>query len=319
MTAASAVRALAGTLLAVTVLGSAGSVPAQEPTQLPTFRGGATAVVVDVSVRDRNRRVVPNLTAADFQVLDNGVVQTVDSVTYGKVPIDVTVALDLSYSVTGLLLERLRRGVRDLMDDLKKEDRLKLMVFNHQVQRTFDFTSNVDEAEATLKKLTAGGSTSLLDALSVALVSRVTPDRRQLVVFFTDGADSTSVTPSSALTTVARRSRATLTFVMPGTSGVTVTSATGQNVAVTMSGSGAGLVSGRDPTFALLARETGGSVLPVSASSDLSAAFKQLLNDFRSAYVLYYNAREVEAGGYHTLEVKVNRPDLTVTSRRGYW
>jgi hypothetical protein len=35
--------------------------------------------------------------------------------------------------------------------------------------------------------------------------------------------------------------------------------------------------------------------------------------------VLYFNAKGVEQGGYHTLEVKVKRDDTTVQARRGYW
>jgi len=68
-----------------------------------------------------------------------------------------------------------------------------------------------------------------------------------------------------------------------------------------------------------LARETGGAVLTAGASTDLAAIFRQVLGDFRSAYVLYFNAKGVEQGGYHTLDVKVNRPDAIVTARRGYW
>ena len=288
---------------------------AQSQEQLPTFRSSANAVMVDVNVRDRNRKVISNLKASDFEVLDNGVAQTVDNISYGKLPIDVTVALDVSYSVSGPMLDRLRRGVTTLMNDLKKEDRLKLMVFNMQVHRTIDLTGDIDAVDKALKAVTAGGSTALLDAISVALVSSSAPDRRQLVMFFTDGSDSSSVSTPSAVTTTARRARATLSFVMPG-GGITV-SVAGQN-GTTMRFADA-LIPRTDPVYTQLARETGGAVFPVTASTDLATIFRQVLNDFRSAYVLYFNAKGVEPGGYHILDVKVNRPNTTVTARRGYW
>ena len=115
-----------------------------ESQQAPAFRSGTSGVVVDVSVRDRSRRPMTNLQPADFEVLDNGVAQTVDSVSYGKLPIDVTVALDVSYSVSGTLLDQLRRGVVELMRDLARQDRLKLILFNMRVNRTVDFTADVD-------------------------------------------------------------------------------------------------------------------------------------------------------------------------------
>ena len=210
-----ALTVVVGLLVAAGTGAQQGGSQAGPGEQLPTFRGGVNAVTVDASVRDKSRRPVTGLTARDFQVFDNGVLQTVDTVSFGRLPIDVTVALDISYSVSGTLLERLRRGVIDLMDDLRKEDRLKLVLFNMRVNRTVDFTSDVREVERALKGVTAGGGTALLDAISVALVAARQPDRRQLIVVFTDGSDSSSSTTPDMLTRVAERTPGTLTFVMP--------------------------------------------------------------------------------------------------------
>ena len=190
--------------------------------QQPTFRSEVNAVVVDASVRDRSRRAVTNLRPADFVVTDNGVPQEVDNVSFGKLPIDVTVALDVSYSVTGAVLERLRRAVGQLMRDLRREDRLKLILFNMRVTRIVDFTTDPEVVDRAIRTATAGGGTALLDAISVALVSASAQERRQLIVFFTDGNDTTSVTAPGTLTTVAQRTRGTLTFVMPALTQVTL-------------------------------------------------------------------------------------------------
>jgi hypothetical protein len=40
---------------------------AQSQEQLPTFRSSANAVMVDVNVRDKNRKVISNLKASDFE------------------------------------------------------------------------------------------------------------------------------------------------------------------------------------------------------------------------------------------------------------
>jgi VWFA-related protein len=234
----------------------------------------------------------------------------VHEVSYGKLPIDVTVALDVSYSVTGALLNRLRQGVLDLMRDLGSEDRLKLVLFNMRVNRTIDFSTDVKAVERAIRGAVAGGGTALLDAVSVTLVSAPVPDRRQLIVFFTDGSDTSSTTPPDMLAGIAERTRATLTFVMP-LPAQTVTTAAGRRTATspTLSGS----------LFATLARETGGSILHAGPSTNLSATFKQALSEFRSAYVLYYTARGVDRPGYHALEVKVNRDGAEVQARRGYF
>ncbi|MCR4373694.1 MAG: hypothetical protein NUW22_02480, partial [Acidobacteria bacterium] len=84
--------------------------------QAPTFRAVAEGVTVDVSVQVGTRPVT-NLQIADFELLDNGVPQTIADLTFGTLPIDVTVALDISYSVRGTMLDRLRRAVGQLVRD----------------------------------------------------------------------------------------------------------------------------------------------------------------------------------------------------------
>jgi VWFA-related protein len=317
--AASPVLAVAG-VLAVASGVDAWRAAGQDPPQA-TFRSAAAAVAVDATVRDRSRRAITGLTPRDFQVFDNGVVQQVDEVSYGKLPIDVTVALDVSYSVTGATLDSLRKGVVQLMGDLAPQDRLKLVLFNMRVNRTIDFTTDVKAVERAIRGVAAGGGTALLDAVSVTLVSASNPDRRQLIVFFTDGSDSASTSSPAMLTGVAQRTRATLTFVMPSATQMTVMTF----------GRGADIVTPRAPAsvsvsrgllqaaFSTLAHETGGTILPVGPTADLSSAFRRVLSEFRSAYVLYYTARGVDRAGYHTIEVKVNRDGALVLARRGYF
>ena len=157
------------------------------------FRASADLVTVDVSVRS-GTRVVTGLTAKDFELVDNGVAQDISDVSFGKLPIDVTVALDVSYSVTGALFDRLRRAIVQMMSDLGKEDRLKLVAFNMRVRRVVDFTGDAAAVGAAIREASAGGGTSILDTISVVLVSAAPPERRQLMVLFTDGGDSLSLT-----------------------------------------------------------------------------------------------------------------------------
>jgi VWFA-related protein len=273
--------------------------------QAPTFRARADAVVVDVSVRE-SARVITNLTAADFEVLDNGVPQQVTDVSFGKVPIDVTIILDVSQSVSGPTLERLRRGVLQLMRDLNKEDRLKLMTFNMRVSRIVDFTPDPAEFERALKTALSGGGSSVWDAIAVALVSASEPNRRQLVVLFSDAADTSSTLDSGTLISVAQRTTASFSAVVaaqgsPGRAGMFMT-----------------------PGASVLQRltiETGGGLFPIGATNpDLTAAFRRAVDQFRSSYVLHFTPAGVERTGFHTLKVTVKgKPKATITARRGYF
>lgn len=299
-------------LSAVVAALPASRIGAQE--QLPTFRSMANGVSVDVTVRDSKRKSVVGLKPADFEVYDNGVRQDVAEISYGKLPIDVTVALDVSFSVTGVMLERLRSGVVTLMRDLAREDRLRLMLFNSRVSRVVDFTTDENKVEAAIKAVAAGGGTALFDSISVALVNSAPRERRQLVVVFTDGNDSTSTTQPATLTNVALRTRAAVTMVLPGTGSAVVTGSGTASTSMKVSL----MPQPYDGFFQSLAKATGGSVVRTDASSNLNTVFRQILEEFRSAYVLLYDAKGVERG-YHELEVKVKRDGVTVSSRRGYW
>jgi VWFA-related protein len=283
--------------------------------QQPTFRSSIDLVTVDVSVRAGNRAIT-GLTAADFEILDNNVAQEIADLSYEKLPIDVTVGLDVSQSVNGELLDQLRMSVRQLVTDLTKQDRLKLITFNQRIGRVIDFTADLPAVSAAVKQVTASGGTSLVDAIAVALVSASDTTRRQLVVMFSDGSDGHSISDEPMVVDVARRGNATLNLVRsipapPVTVNDNQISAQRTDRA-------------RAPEqqfYTTLTAETGGLVVPVVApSGDVTSTFRRLLSEFRSCYVLRFTPRGVDRGGYHTLAVRVRRPQrLDVRARRGYF
>ena len=304
---------LAG-LIAVSLSAAFGTHDRQDPANpQAVFRANADVVTVDVSVRN-GARVVTGLAAKDFELVDNGVAQDIADVSYGKLPIDVTVALDVSYSVTGALFDRLRRAIVEMMSDLGKDDRLKLVAFNMRVRRVVDFTGNAAAIGTAIREASAGGGTSILDTISVVLVSPAPPDRRQLMVLFTDGGDSLSVTEPRTLQAVGQRANTALTVVAP----VTSLSLAGP---MGLGAVRADLQTGPMRVIADVAEETGGLVIPVrQPAPDLSSTFRRALDEFRSSYVLHFAPKGVERKGLHTLDVKVKKTDaLTVRARRSYF
>jgi len=303
-----------GGVLGVGARGQAVAPPPQTSQAPPIFRAQANAVSVDVGVRDKTRRPIVDLTAADFVVEDNGVRQSIDEVSYSKRPIDVTVGLDVSGSVTGAALERLRQGVAELGRGLRDVDRVKLVLFNTQVHRAIDFSSDVQAVNRAMRNVPAGGATALFDTLGAALVAARDAERRQLIVFFTDGADSGSLTSPQVMQTMAIRARATVTFVTASeTFASTMTS--GGSVPVIRN---VRLVS-PNSVLAAVARDTGGDVVSIDFNANLGTVFRKILDDFRSSYVLYYSPSGVDRSGFHTITVDVTRPGAVVTARRGYF
>ncbi len=76
----------------------------------PSSTARPTLVTVSVSVRSASKPVA-GLKASDFELKDNGVLQSIESFSVETLPIDVTLLLDLSRSVEGPRLDRLKYSV----------------------------------------------------------------------------------------------------------------------------------------------------------------------------------------------------------------
>jgi Ca-activated chloride channel family protein len=298
---------LAAPVLMASPLGGQGTPPAQQPSAV--FRTGADVVSVDASVQ-RDRRPVTGLTAADFELLDNGVVQEISDVTYEKLPIDVTLLLDVSASVTGSVLDELRRALRQVRTDLGPADRLRLLTFNMSIRRLVDFSQPAADIDQALASLRGGGSSAVFDSLAVALTSQDAPGRRRLIVLFSDGQDSSSISDADSLLEVAKRSTPTVAIILG--SPVPDRPASLLRTSASLSSATVDALSQR------LAVETGGMVTTVKTGENLTSKFRRMVQDFRSSYVLYFTPRGVERSGAHTLEVRVKRPGAEVRARRGY-
>ena len=279
------------------------------PQQQPVFRTTADVVSVDASVQ-RDRRPVSGLTAADFELLDNGVPQEISEVAYEKLPIDVTLVLDVSASVTGSVLDELRRALRQVRADLGTADRLRLITFNMRIRKRVDFAQPAADLDAALNTLRGAGSSAVFDALAVAMTTADVPGRRRLLVLFSDGQDSSSITDPDELLDVARRSTPTIAVIL----GSPVPDRPASLVRTSSA-----LASATVNTLTeRLTAETGGIVTTVKSGENLTSKFRRMVQDFRSSYVLYFTPRGVERSGAHTLEVKVKRPGAEVRARRGY-
>jgi VWFA-related protein len=289
------------------VTGSPSPAVAQDPA--PVFRAGADVVMVEASVR-RDRRAVQGLKAADFELLDNGVRQEIKDVSYEKLPIDVTVVLDVSASVTGSALDELRRALKQLRSDLTAQDRLRLLTFNMRVKRLIDFADPPSATDAALASLAGSGSSAVFDSLAVALASPVTDGRRQLIVLFSDGQDSSSITDAETLLDVARRSTPTVAVVLSSTS-----LNRPAQLLKTASKTPAGNVGDMSEQ---IARDTGGFVATIAPGDNITTTFRRVLEQFRSTYVLYYTPSGIDRQGSHAIEVRVKRDKVDVRARRGY-
>ncbi len=293
------------------------------------FRSGVDGVLIPVSVRSGSKPVA-GLSAVDFELRDNGVRQEIREASAEKIPIDLTLLLDLSASVDGPTLQRLKSAVTDTAGLLRADDRIRLVAVSQVLHEVFSLRPR--SGAMALDGLLAQGATSLYDGLAATMMRTSDLGRRQLIVAFTDGRDSTSIVDESTLTAIAHLTDAVVSIVVPTASrqettrrlsqraGGSVDSLAGAaNVSVNGQPAAGAVADSVPPALSAIVAPTAGRVIPLEAGVSISRTFKSLLDEFRAAYVLQYVAQGVSPGGWHAVDVTVTRRGkFEVRARKGY-
>ena len=193
-------RALTAAIVALLAVAGMG------PQQRPTFRARTDLVTVDISVTS-DKRAVPGLTLADFELTDNGVRQKIELLDAETLPIDLSIVLDQSSSMKGSF-DAVKKDVREIAAMLHPADRIRLFTFAGDIRETVGFQP--PDGDLSLHTLAASGSTSLFDAVAAAIIRRRDGERRHLMVVLTDGFDTSSLLGRDALDDLSRRSDATV-------------------------------------------------------------------------------------------------------------
>ncbi len=296
------------TSAALTLVLAASLAPAQQP---PRFASEVRAVELDVAVT-RDGRPVRGLTAADFQVRDAGVAQTIELVERSRSRVQAILLLDTSGSVAGEKLGQLKHAARSFVEGLSAEDSVTLLSFSYRVRQLTAPGATKGAAVAAIERLAAGGTTAIFDAVAAATALSDPRRGRPLLLVFSDGDDRVSWLTERHVIDAAR----------------------GADLVVHAIGFAPTRRAPRDPLRRLpnekpqlagsprflerVTEATGGRPWSADAPADLVPAFLSVLEDVRERYLLRYEPAGVPSEGWHPLEVRVRDKGLSVRCRPGY-
>ncbi len=295
----------AGVCLAAVALAAspAGPRPASraEQGQGAVFRSGTKLVPIYATVTDAQERLVPDLAAEDFEILDNDKPQTLTVFENQAQPFTAVLMLDTSGSMTESL-KLVYAGAEQFLNRLQAQDRAQVGAFNDKIEFSGVFTSDRDELAAALRNLDFGYPTRLNDAIEQSLYRLVGIDGRRVIVLLTDGEDTASKVSQGAVLDRARADEVMIYGI-----GLESDYFNGMRRVRTSP----------DRVLRRLAEETGGGYYLLKGTKDLGETFTRIVQELRSQYVLGFAPASLD-GKVHRLQVNVKRPGMKARARKTY-
>jgi Ca-activated chloride channel family protein len=269
------------------------------------IRVSTQTVPLYVTVVDSAKRIVPDLEREDFEVYDNGKLQTLTNFDNRVTPISVVVMLDTSGSMT-LALDLVKQAAEEFLMRMLPEDRGKVGAFNDKIEvkpeTGLPFSGNRDQLIRALNDLDFGYPTRLFDAVDFSITELKGVDGRKVVLVFTDGDDTASRLGAG---NVIERSR--LEEVMVYSVGLENEFMNGSQRVRTSP----------DRGLRRLSDETGGGFFLLKKKDELGPTFTRIAQELHSQYVMGFTPENLD-NKVHKLEVRVKRAGMTARARRSY-
>jgi Ca-activated chloride channel family protein len=273
------------------------------------IRSGVELVSLNVTATDGQGKFVTDLTEEEFEVYEDGAKQKLTFFSKTQQPISLALLLDTSASMD----ERMgiaQEAAIGFARQLHKEDQAEVIDFDSQVRVLSPFTNDAAALEKAIRATTPNGSTSLYNALYIALkelkkvrAASTSDIRRQAIVLLSDGDDTSSLIEFDQVLDLAKRSEVVIYAI----------------------GLRQGEIARREfkeAEFVLkqLATETGGRAYFPTDARELAKIYQGIWDELSSQYALAYSsANPKRDGAWRRIQVRLLRPSITGRTKQGYY
>ena len=291
-------------------------------------------VLLPVTVRDAQGRLVSDLTRADFRVWEDGREQSLSGLALRQTPVDVALLVDASSSVASNL-DDFRRAVEEFAARLAPEDRISLIKFDDRVELVQDWTHNRAQLRRALRRIAPGMFTRFNDALYLASREQFrAASRRHAIVVLSDGIDSgrgyaSFETTLRALleaqvavyvisnTEIERaRKRAELDALLNGASA----ELRFNELRIGDLREGLRVLDASERSLAQLTTATGGKLYKPQSFAALDGIYTEVADELRRQYALYYTPLDpARDGRFRRTRVATRDAAQRVSARIGYF
>ncbi|MDR3739162.1 MAG: VWA domain-containing protein [Terracidiphilus sp.] len=282
--------------------------PLKKEPQGYVLRTNVDEVVLNASVLEGNR-LVQDLKKDNFQVLEDGVKQTILSFQHTDLPVSIGLIIDNSGSMSRKR-PAVNKSTLDLIQASNPNDEAFVVNFSDEAFIDQDFTSDVNRLRDGLSHIESRGGTALYDAVVASADKLATDGKRpkQVIIIVTDGEDNAS---TLTLEQTIRR--------VQQLSGPVIYSI--------------GLLFGDDMSrsearharraLEMLSTETGGQAYFPKSMEQVDQIAAEVARDIRSQYTIgYHSTKPISEPGFRRVQViaeAAGMGKLDVRTRTGYF
>lgn len=272
------------------------------------LRTNVDEVVLNATVLEGSR-IVQDLKKENFQVLEDGVKQTILSFQHTDLPVSIGLIIDNSGSMSRKR-PAVNKSTLDLIQASNPQDEAFVVNFSDEAFIDQDFTSDVNKLRDGLSHIESRGGTALYDAVVASADKLVADGKRpkQVLIIVTDGEDNAS---TLTLEQTIRR--------VQQLSGPVIYSI--------------GLLFGDDMSHSearharraleMLSTETGGQAYFPKSMEQVDQIAAEVARDIRSQYTIgYHSTKPITEPGFRRVQVIAQAQGmgkLDVRTRTGYF
>jgi Ca-activated chloride channel family protein len=307
-----------------------------------TLKFAVNYVFLPVTVKDGDGRLVADLTRGEFRILDDNVEQRIEFFSAEAFPLSVVLLLDNDLKSKDA--EQVESSLSSIIAGLATSDEAFVCRFDTNFHPGKGFTRDQDKLLTEIHRTrlntdrpdvappAAGGPYSgpTINGQSAVSPGAPAPAPSTMVIGnrSTKALDDAVFEAAQLLKDRGRERRKMIFLISDGENGKTnrntytntVKDLLRYGISVYSVGVGGGFYERKFSRLQSYAHDTGGDVYYAAKRNSFEGLYSRITEQARNQYTLGYNPRGNDRGkDFHSVEVRVRREGLSITTREGYY
>jgi VWFA-related protein len=310
-------------------------------------------VIAPTTVLDKHGDYVNGLQPQDFQLYDNNKLQHITADVHDQ-PLSLVIAVQKSSNLNDILpkIQRIGSLLKDLIAG--EDGETAIIAFDHNVVHAQEFTNDTGQITETMKKLKPGSSQHAVDDATmegINMLKKRDLQRRRVLLLIAERRDKGSGIRVREVLEAAEFANVVIysldiSSVIAGLTGTPMPPRPPSIPAEAQHSPANGDMTPNiidqnyytgnyipmfvdifksvksvfvEDAVVVFTRFTGGKEYSFISEKSLERAVEGISQEIHSQYLLSYTPNNQADGGFHDIKVTVNRPQLEIRTRPGYW